>query len=44
MSNLLETMKSHLENGVVDPSLVSEVVKEFDQLRHRTNELEVIRC
>lgn len=40
MSNLLETLKSQIENGVVDPSLVSEVVKEFDELRSRTNELE----
>lgn len=40
MSKLLETLKSQIESGVIDPSLVSETVKEFDELRNRTNELE----
>jgi hypothetical protein len=40
MSNILDTLKSHLETGVVDPHILHDVVKEFDELRTRANELE----
>jgi hypothetical protein len=40
MANILDTLKSHIETGVADPHILSEIVQEFDELRIRTNELE----
>ncbi len=40
MSNLLERLNADLESGVVDPSLVREVIKEYSDLRDRINTLE----
>ena len=40
MSNLLERLKSNRENGLLDPSLLPEIVKEYGELSERVNELE----
>jgi len=40
MANILDTLKADLETGVVDSHILTEVVKEFEELRIRTNELE----
>ncbi len=40
MSNLLERLKSNQENGLLDPSLLPEIVKEYGELSERVNELE----
>jgi hypothetical protein len=40
MSNALERLKTSLENGVIDLSLLSEVESERGELRSRVNELE----
>ncbi|GAM10399.1 hypothetical protein OR1_02688 [Geobacter sp. OR-1] len=40
MSKLLQTIQFQLENGVIEPSLVSELLKEYDVLRKRTDALE----
>jgi hypothetical protein len=40
MSKVLERLKASLENGVVDPSLLPEVVAEYGELVARVNSLE----
>jgi hypothetical protein len=40
MSNAVEGLKTGLENGTIDLSLLSEMEKEFSDLRSRANELE----
>lgn len=40
MSNSLERLKSSLENGTADPTLLSAVEKEYGELKSRVNELE----
>ena len=40
MSNLLERLETNLESGVVDPSLVREVIKEYSDLHDKINTLE----
>ena len=40
MSKALERLKASLENGVVDPSLLPEVVAEYGELVDRVNSLE----
>ena len=40
MSKVLERLKASLENGVVDPSLLPEVVAEYGELVDRVNSLE----
>ena len=40
MSKVLERLKASLGNGVVDPSLLPEVVAEYGELVDRVNSLE----
>ncbi len=40
MSTALERLKTSLENGTIDPSLLADVEKEFRDLTSRVNELE----
>ena len=40
MSNFFERLKTNLEGGAVDPSLLPEAVKEYSELRDRVNTLE----
>lgn len=40
MPNLLERMKSNLESGNFDPSLLSDVAKGYSELADRVNQLE----
>lgn len=40
MHNALEKLKTSLESGAIDRSLLAEVDKEFSELKTRANELE----
>ncbi len=40
MSNALARLKTSLENGIIDLSLLSDLEKEYGELGHRANELE----
>lgn len=40
MPNLQERMKSNLESGNFDPSLLSDVAKGYSELTNRVNQLE----
>ena len=40
MSNALERLKTSLESGIIDLSLLSDLEKEYGELKSRVNELE----